>query len=1234
MTSAKQFDLILKKIAQAPSVIPRAPFRGTRRYQIIRRLGSGGFGVVYEAFDRHTETRIALKTLHQMGPHSIKHLKKEFRSLQDLVHPNLCALGELIEEQGQWFFTMELLEGADFVSYCRNIEPQEGTSAGFAENRLRSATKQLATALATLHEFGKIHRDVKPSNVFVTNKGRTVVLDFGLVTDASHLASNTTLSTGGTVAYMAPEQAEGQIVDHKADCYAMGALLFEVLTGQLPFTGTVKEIRDQKCSREAPRPSSLNPDVPPDLDSLCEELLQMDRNRRPSARAVLTRLTTRDSNCPCDNEILSQKNGVFVGRDEELRTLDEAFVASAHGKSTLVLIEGESGIGKTALVKHFSKRLTRRSPNALLLKGRCYERESVPYKALDGVMDALANYLGSLPSSEAGKLLPPNAALIPRVFPVLGTASSIKMAPEPARIAKDPYERRRRAFQALRNLVELLGKKHNLVLVIDDLQWSDKDSWTLLSDLLRGPNSPRLLLIMLSRPSPTTNKTDFLKDLNGWIQLKHIVLGPLKRQNAAELAETLIREGNCLPRKLAEDIATEAEGHPLYIGELIRHGLTGDNPQKRPELDEAILQRIGRLSSVEKQLLESTCLAGRPISPDILQKATGMDSREFWRCLTNLRAANLVRTAGAKEDIRVEPYHERVRQAILLHISKRNATEIHSRLAFAWREAGAPVEWLLAHFEDGAELALAADCALDAAVRASKALAFDRAAELYERALGFQIGRPETIEEMELGLAAAYANAGRGPEAAYLFRQVASKATRQLRHNCLRQAAEQWLVSGHIDKGLQTLEQLFDETGDAHPPKPVFSFLLLLINRFRILLRGYHFPENQAPKDYAKITRLEAYEAVTRGFGMVDFIRAADYQARALLMALETGDRLRIGKALAYAAPFLGSPGGRGHGRARKFLREARRIADEENNEYLTGITESIEGFLTLHEGKLAKAARILARAEDTLRFETTGTAWELASTRVTRLLALRMQGDFPQVKRLFDDYIRDAVRRGDRFTETTVRRMCVRLWMVEDNPEEARRQLEKSEWVDTTYGAHLQHFLELEALVDISLYEGTLAEDLEKILPIYQGIRHSMWFRVKMVRSETNSLWGRLWLSLAARGHHRERALRKAARCAKALQREKMGYVQVLSLVLTAGIASLSEDRETTIRELEKTVSLAKVEKMDHVRGAAYHHLARLKGSDEGEVCRAKAAEILGDLGVTRLDAFSNMLIPGVWPD
>src|SRR3569623_338570 len=182
-------------------------FSGTERFQLIRQLGMGGMGVVYEAHDRKTGEKVALKTLRNVDGTAILLFKQEFRALAGIHNPNLIRLGELFESRGDLFFTMELLEGMHLMSWLLR-----GDKA-----RLRDTLTQLVPGLGVLHDAGHVHRDVKPSNVLVT-KGRVVLLDFGLATRHDDGAlSWPDVAMVGTPDYMAPEQASMRPVGPESD---------------------------------------------------------------------------------------------------------------------------------------------------------------------------------------------------------------------------------------------------------------------------------------------------------------------------------------------------------------------------------------------------------------------------------------------------------------------------------------------------------------------------------------------------------------------------------------------------------------------------------------------------------------------------------------------------------------------------------------------------------------------------------------------------------------------------------------------------------------------------------------------------------------------------------------------------------------------------------------------------------------------------------------------------------
>jgi len=1211
-------------------------------------------GIVYEAFDNERQTRVALKTLLRLEARSLLRLKNEFRLLQDIEHPNLVTLGELFEVRGRWFFTMELVEGVDFMTYVwgkdgpgadesNATRSERAPKIAASDRRLRECAAQLASGLHALHCAGCIHRDVKPSNAMVTGEGRVVLLDFGLVTRGSADDKSSSSHTLGTVAYMAPEQALSSEVEPAADWYSFGVLLYEALTGRLPYAGnSAVELIMKKQQYAPPPPRARVPDVPPDLDQLCVDLLRIEPRERPGGAAVLERLGVDISTIqplgPNATASASQltENAPFVGREEELRALRADFDAVVQGQPRVVTVSGESGLGKTALIRELTQAIRADREDAVVLAGRCYEREAVPYKAFDGVVDALSRFMRKLPAVTAAALLPANASLLPRVFPVLGRVESIAQAPRVLPPVQDPHELRSRVFSALKGVLISLAERQPLVVVIDDLQWADPDSLLLLGELLRPPEAPPLLLLMACRTDAGALAHDQLVPAYG-VTHRRVDLGPLTEDEGTLLARLLLERTTPPEGVTPGGIAAEAQGHPLYIDELVRHvAYVGGEAGLRVRLDEAIWKRASSLPDPARRVLELIALSGAPLPETTMRTAAQMSAADFGKQLSLLRVASLARTSGTRGHKQIEPYHDRVRQAVLQHLAPADRGDLHERLALAIEGSGLVAErpqLLVRHLEGAGRIHQAADCAAESARRATRALAFGRAAELYRTALRLGEYEGDQLRAMRIALGDALAKAGHCGEAAEIYVTASVGADPGTRLECQRKAAQQFLIGGHIEDGLQTLRVVLGDIGVSIAPTPRRALASLLWQRLKLRLRGLGWRErHESQLVPEELKRLDVIEVVAIGLGLVDTIRGMDFQSRGLLLALRTGERSRVAIAFCYEACFVATQGRRGRARARTLLDQAHRAAGDMDDEFVLAWTNASEAMLAYFGGRFEDAATRLAESERRFRERTVGSVWELNNMRLFRLHALRNSGELAVLRRLFDEYIRDAVQRGDRYMETTVRRSNAILCLVDDDPAAVADELRLATWMPSEGAFHLQHWYELEARAQLAVYVGEGASAVEELAPSFERVSRSLLRRVQIVRASSNWMWARMLLAASAgsaEGAGTAGTRAEVERIARQLARERIAYATAWSLLLRAAIESTHRP-ERAIELLREAIDLAENHALRLVAAAARRRLGELLGGGKGAHLVGQSTAWMSAEGIVRPDRMARLIAPG----
>jgi serine/threonine protein kinase len=1264
------------------NAVPDTTFKPSERFSVLRLLGAGGMGVVYEAFDNERQVRVALKTLSRLDPEFLYLFKQEFRALADIIHPSLAKLYELISEGGQWYFTMEFVEGQNLLQFAweepRNAAPKIALQPGadsaiptvslntvsvkgsvrraptgyvaptiHTERRasfegIRGVLRQLVEGINFLHSAGKLHRDIKPSNIMVTPEGRVVLLDFGLVSELRHDWSKPDLISG-TVAYMPPEQAVGARLTEAADWYAVGCTLYEVLTGRLPFYGEYAAVIHAKQTSDPPSPGSLVAGIPEDLAQLCMDLLQRDPEARPKGAEILQRVGGQPvSSAEPGVHHLGQT--VLVGRERHLDELRRSFSAAEAGKQVLTFVHGPSGFGKTALIEAFLDELSY-GKRALVLRGRCFEQESVPYKGFDSLVDSLVRHLQTLTGGERENLLPHNSDALAQLFPVTQRVALAGAAARPIARQPDRLELRRTAFDALRELIQRLASRQPLVLFIDDLHWGDLDSAFLLSEILR-PAAGLPLLIVCSYRSEYAQTSQCLQAISEArfdpsVERRELVVGPLDPPESERLALSVLT-GDTLRRQRAQAIALEAKGSPFFVLELATYiyeeqangtaaALSGSAPSEFG-LDQVLWNRVSRLPAPARSLLEVLAVSGQPLRRvDATQVvAQGVDDPSV---MAVLRASRLVRSAGLTQEDEIETYHDRIREAIVTRLSPATRRDHHRNLARTLEKAGGiDPERLAVHFHGGGELGKAGKYYRLGADRASQALAFDRACGLYQKALDLVTDGDGSRHQLSVQLADALANAGRGPQAAQQYLAACATAAPDAILPLKQKAAYHFCASGHVDQGKEAFRQVLAAVNTALPKSPRAAVASILWHKLRLQLRGKHFRERPSSAiSPSKFSRLNAFSSAATGLGMVDLVAGADFASRFLSLALEVGEPSYAARALSWHAWHASGPGPLAEAKTMPLLALARSVAGQSGDPLALAWSRLAAGVAYLQFCKWRVSNQTL---EDTLLFlrkDCRDVAWEIATASTCQLLALNGLGEYAEMGAKCPPLLQDAMDRGDMYAATNIGTWVLPpVRLAADDPAGARESIREyaSRW--SQQGFHLQHLWALISEAYVDLYQGEGDEAVRRLDQRWRAAEGSLLFRIYLPRTFSYHVRARACLQAAERAADPEPLLTRVVRDCRTLEQERTPFTSAAVLLLQAGVANVRRDHEAAVALLRRTEEAFISADMNAYVAAARFWLASLLGGDEGRELHRRSAEWMDQQRICNPERMAALHAPG----
>lgn len=872
--------------------LPPPTSRHVGDYLLGAELGRGGMSVVYRA-TRGEETYALKMTAKRPTTDSVDlHLqfRREAAAVARLDHPSLVRVVELGETAGRPYLVMDLVEG-------ESLDKRIARSP-LDEDETLTLAKALTAALAEVHRFGLVHRDVKPANIVMGPAGSIKLIDFGLVTGETD-----TGAVVGTMQYAAPEQVGvlKRAVGAPADLYSLGATLFECLSGRPPIQGDNQvELLHHLAAVPAPDIRSLRPATSPALAAILSKLLSKDPDDRyQNARGLLADLEAlpsldealRAGRPPVlgarDTVASSDQDLPLVGRKDELSRLERAFAEARSGRVTFAHVDGEGGSGKSRLVRELVTVLANRG--AVVLSGVCQDIETAPFGPLREAVDRYLSRVFRLPEPERQPALEQvrraagvHASLVRRLSAglarALGDTEQLR--------ALDPDAEQQRYFEVIAGFFRNLGSPDApLLLVIADIQWLDDSSLSVLERLSAGV-AGHLLVVTTCRSDGGSKGTRarFMEALGDTLS-ERLELAPFGPEDAFALIAARLG-GKPLDRPLCDKLCALTHGNPLALGEYLRALLDGG--LIRPSggrwvgdpdaLDAVTLPRdvldlmVGRLSSLRAattRLVGIAGVVGARFPLELLASVSGAGCEEVARAVEELVHAGLVERTDSKVYAWV---HDRVRAAAMERLSEEERREAHQAIAQAMDTSEEPLpEELYAlarHYAQGQvgrRPRRACEVNLAAGLRALEEHANEEAFELLDRAaeMARQAGTYDEVAlELLEGLGRACAMTGRLERA---FDHL-EEALRRARDRADRFRLQYLLTltyasQGRNDEALASLYEAFRVMGRPYPRTTAVQVLVLVATwTIALLLRwtgiGYGCAKGHAREQRRVLSQL------------------------------------------------------------------------------------------------------------------------------------------------------------------------------------------------------------------------------------------------------------------------------------------------------------------------------------------------------------------------------------------
>ncbi len=627
---------------------------------------------VYKAVDLTSQRPVALKVLFpQLSSDEITRTRflREARAGMELDHPGIVKVYEVGEEKKQSFIAMELVEGKTLYEMIRE-EPLD-------MERVIDIGLEIADALAAAHERGIIHRDIKPQNVMVSN-GTVKVMDFGLVRmmDASTLTEKYEIV--GTLSYMSPQQAIGAQIDERSDIFSLGVVLYQLLTGTLPFEGDHPGAIIHSILHSDPlRMEELRKGIPVEVEQVVFKAIQKKPQERYQSavefKSDLERvreiLKGKPHTLIATEEVFEERaRGIYsalAGRERELEILEGHLERMLKGEGSMILVRGEAGIGKSRLVWELGRKAKREKARYFL--GRCvFGKEGLPYQP---ILEVIRSYLELKGVRDTGRLHDFIREKVPHLTDRMGVIQTflfMKGEKGSSLINKEQL------WDTATELVKVMSQDKPILLHLDDLHWADLPTLNLLTYLSRNTRGERVLIVGTYRPEELVEEPEekphpllsALKRMGREGLYKEINLERLDEERTQSVIHSVFPHSD-FPESFAHLIYEETEGNPLFILEVLKllrdegvisqedRGWSPSGDVGKVDIpgrvNDVIMNRLGRLNREERTLVDVASVEGRSFQSDTICHCLGLPRMKVLLSLQDLEQSHHLIHASERE---------------------------------------------------------------------------------------------------------------------------------------------------------------------------------------------------------------------------------------------------------------------------------------------------------------------------------------------------------------------------------------------------------------------------------------------------------------------------------------------------------------------------------------------------------------------------------------------------------